>query len=81
MSGFNIFEQARLRALQRWNDPNWSMLLWGRRELEHQQGVCGFDPWRNGLEANRKNIKRFAMYSGLERKEGGDDDAREASGH
>jgi 4,5-dihydroxyphthalate decarboxylase len=60
---FQLFEQARRTARQRWNDPNWSMLLWGRRELEHQEAVCGFDPWQNGLEPNRKNIERFALYS------------------
>jgi len=60
---YDIFEQARLRATQRWVDPNWSMLMWGRRELERQNTLCNFDPWRNGLEANRKNIKRFALYS------------------
>ena len=38
-------------------------LLWGRREFEHQETVCNFDPWRNGLEPNRKNIQRFALYS------------------
>jgi 4,5-dihydroxyphthalate decarboxylase len=60
---FSLFEQARQKALQRWNDPNWSMLLWGRREIERQRAVCGRDPWQNGLEANRKNIERFALYS------------------
>ncbi|HYA28489.1 MAG TPA: hypothetical protein VEI95_06690, partial [Acidobacteriota bacterium] len=60
---YDIFEQARQRALQRWVDPNWSMILWGRRELERQNRLCDFDPWKNGLEANRKNIERFALYS------------------
>ncbi|HEU4639937.1 MAG TPA: 4,5-dihydroxyphthalate decarboxylase, partial [Candidatus Binatia bacterium] len=60
---YDIFEQARLQALQRWTDPNWSMVMWGRRELERQETLCKFDPWRNGLEANRKNIERFALYS------------------
>ena len=60
---FQLFEQARRKALQRWNDPNWSMLLWGRRELERQKKLCTFDPWRNGVEPNRKNIERFALYS------------------
>jgi 4,5-dihydroxyphthalate decarboxylase len=48
------------------------MLLWGRREFEHQERVCNFDPWRNGLEPNRKNIERFAFYSheqGLSRRQ------------
>jgi 4,5-dihydroxyphthalate decarboxylase len=60
---FQLFERARRRARERWNDPNWSMLLWGRRELERQQRLCDFDPWQNGLEPNRKNIERFALYS------------------
>jgi len=69
---FQLFEQARRKALQQWNDPNWSMLLWGRRELEHEKKLCTFDPWRNGLEPNRKNIERFALYSyeqGLSRRQ------------
>jgi 4,5-dihydroxyphthalate decarboxylase len=60
---FQLFEQARHKALQRWNDPNWSMLLWGRGEFERQKKVSHLDPWRNGLEPNRKNIERFALYS------------------
>jgi 4,5-dihydroxyphthalate decarboxylase len=60
---YDIFEQARQRAVQRWVDPNWSMMMWGRRELERQNKLCSTDPWRNGLEANRKNIERFALYS------------------
>jgi 4,5-dihydroxyphthalate decarboxylase len=60
---YDIFEQARQRAMQRWVDPNWSMVMWGRRELERQNKLCSNDPWRNGLEANRKDIERFALYS------------------
>ncbi len=60
---YNIFEQGRERAMQRWVDPNWSMAIWGRRELERQSKLCSFDPWRNGLKANRKNIEQFALYS------------------
>jgi 4,5-dihydroxyphthalate decarboxylase len=60
---FDIFEQARKRALQRWVDPNWSMVMWGRREFERENQLCSADPWINGLEANRKNIERFALYS------------------
>jgi 4,5-dihydroxyphthalate decarboxylase len=60
---YDGFEQARRQALKRWADPNWSMVMWGRRELERQETLCNFDPWRNGLEANRKNIERFALYS------------------
>ena len=60
---YDAFEHARQRAMQRWVDPNWSMAIWGRRELERQAKLCSFDPWRNGLEANRRNIEQFALYS------------------
>jgi 4,5-dihydroxyphthalate decarboxylase len=59
----DIFEQARQRAMQRWVDPNWAMVMWGQRELERQNQLCEFDPSENGLEANRKNIERFALSS------------------
>jgi 4,5-dihydroxyphthalate decarboxylase len=39
------------------------MAMWARREVERQEKLCSFDPWKNGLEANRKNIERFALYS------------------
>ena len=60
---FQVFEESTQIARARWDDPNWSLLLWGRQELERQIGFCGFDPWGNGLQANRKNIERFAAYS------------------
>ncbi len=60
---YDVFEQARQRAMRRWDDPNWSMAIWGRREIERQHELSKFDPWQNGLEANRKNIERFALYS------------------
>ncbi len=60
---FEIFESARQKAMQRWIDPNWSMAVWGRQEMERQNRLSDFDPWRNGLEANRKNLERFALYS------------------
>lgn len=60
---YEIFEEARRIALRRWEDPNWSLAIWGRGELERQSAMCEFDPWQNGLEANRKNIERFALYS------------------
>jgi len=60
---YQTFEEARRRALERWIDPNWSMVMWGRGEWERQDQLCRTDPWRNGVEANRKNIERFALYS------------------
>jgi 4,5-dihydroxyphthalate decarboxylase len=60
---YRLFQQSRQLARTRWDDPNWSLLLWGRHELERQMSLCGFDPWADGTEANRKNIERFATYS------------------
>ncbi len=60
---YDVFELARQKAMQRWVDPNWSMALWGRQEMERQNRLCSVDPWRNGLAANRKNLERFALYS------------------
>jgi len=60
---FRLFARARELARTRWDDPNWSMLIWGRHELERQMALCGFDPWSDGIELNRKNIERFSTYS------------------
>lgn len=60
---FDAFEQARSLARRRWNDPNWSLLMWGKHELEWQAMLSERDPWANGLEANRKNIQDFVRYS------------------
>ncbi len=60
---FDIFETSRKLARTRWDDPNWSMLVWGRQELERQEQLLGFDAWENGLDRNRKNLERFAVYS------------------
>ncbi len=60
---FEFFEAARTLAQRRWNDPNWSLLLWGKQSLENQHRLTERDPWTNGLEANRKNIQDFARYS------------------
>jgi 4,5-dihydroxyphthalate decarboxylase len=60
---FGVFETAKRLARTRWDDPNWSLLVWGRQELERQEALAGFDPWTNGLARNRKNLERFATYS------------------
>jgi 4,5-dihydroxyphthalate decarboxylase len=60
---FDAFEAARRLARERWNDPNWSLLLWGKQELEREAELQARDPWQNGLAANRKNIEDFVTYS------------------
>jgi 4,5-dihydroxyphthalate decarboxylase len=60
---FDAFEEARRLARERWNDPNWSLLLWGKQELERESQLQSRDPWQNGLAANRRNIEDFVTYS------------------
>jgi 4,5-dihydroxyphthalate decarboxylase len=60
---FEAFEASRHLARERWNDPNWSLLLWGKQELERESALQARDPWQNGLAANRKNIEDFVTYS------------------
>lgn len=60
---YAVYEESRQLSSTRWDDPNWSLLVWGRHELERQMALCGTDPWQNGIEANRKNIERFTLYS------------------
>jgi 4,5-dihydroxyphthalate decarboxylase len=60
---YQLFARSRELARIRWDDPNWSLLIWGRHELERQATLCGFDPWADGIDANRKNVERFATYS------------------
>jgi 4,5-dihydroxyphthalate decarboxylase len=60
---FDVFDEARKLARRRWNDPNWSLLMWGKQDLERESGVTERDPWTNGQQANRKNIEDFVRYS------------------
>ena len=47
---YDIFEQARQRALQRWADPNWSMAMWGRQSWSAKTSfacsILGKMDWR-----------------------------------
>ncbi len=60
---YDAFRRARDKAAWHWEDPNWSLLPWGRLALEEQCAVLGGDPWRDGLAANRANLERFMTYS------------------
>lgn len=57
------FTRARELAWSYWEDPNWSLMAWGRFELEAQRQALGGDPWRDGLAANRANLDCFIGYS------------------
>ena len=56
---YDLFEQARQRAVQRWIDPNWSMVMWGRRELERQDKALRFRSvaeWLGGKPKKHRTV-------------------------
>jgi 4,5-dihydroxyphthalate decarboxylase len=60
---FQAFEEAKRKALWHYEDPNWSMLAWGRHYLEEEQERMGGDGWPYGTARNRANLERFMTYS------------------
>ena len=60
---FDGFHEAKRKALWHYEDPNWSMLAWGRHYLEDEAALMGGDPWPYGVAANRANLQRFMGYS------------------
>lgn len=60
---YDAFTRAKEKALWHWEDPNWSLLAWGRHYLEQEQDLFGGDPWPYGVARNRRNIERFMRYS------------------
>jgi len=60
---YNGFEEAKRKALWHYEDPNWSMLAWGRHYLEEETAQMGGDAWPHGVARNRPNLERFMTYS------------------
>lgn len=58
-----IFDEAKRQAYAYYDDSNYSLLADARMLYEQQRDDFGDDPWRNGLQANRKNLEQFVKYS------------------
>ncbi len=58
-----MFTQAKRICGEYYSDPNWSSLLWGRRQYERERQLLGADAWPIGLEENRANLERLVGYS------------------
>ena len=58
-----MWEQAKDKALSWYADPGFSLLLFGRNELDAQRRALRSDPWVSGLSANRANLERFVEYA------------------
>jgi len=63
MAVYRMFEDARELAREYYEDPNYSMLAWGRLDFEDELRQFGRDPWENGFRRNRDNVERFIRYS------------------
>lgn len=59
----DMFADARRISAEYYEDPNWSSMLWGRRQFEREQELLGTDPWPMGVAANRTNLERMILYS------------------
>lgn len=60
---FEAFIEAKRKALWHYEDPNWSMLAWGRHYLEEEAAQMNGDSWPYGVGRNRANLERFMAYS------------------
>jgi 4,5-dihydroxyphthalate decarboxylase len=58
-----IFDKAKVKFLEYYDDPNWSRFIWGRHLFEEERKVFGDDPWPHGIKKNRANLERFIDYS------------------
>jgi|GEM_PF-95906 4,5-dihydroxyphthalate decarboxylase len=58
----NMCDEATRLTYGYYEDPNYSLLLFARNELEIQHEVLGNDPWQSGLTANRANLERFIDF-------------------
>lgn len=59
---FKAFGEAKKLSREFYDDPNWSVLAWGRQAYEEEERLLG-DAWPLGLEKNRPNLERFVGYS------------------
>jgi 4,5-dihydroxyphthalate decarboxylase len=60
---YRAFSDAREKTFWHWEDPNWSLLAWGRHYLEEEQDFFGGDAWAYGIARNRASLERFMVYS------------------
>jgi 4,5-dihydroxyphthalate decarboxylase len=58
----DLFDKAKAISGSYYDDPNWSVMVGGRRYFEEDRAGFGPDPWSNGLRANAANLGRFIDY-------------------
>jgi len=61
---FNAFEQAKMLAMKRMENPRIVPLAWYREAWEEQEAILGSDPWQYGVgERNANNMRTLVGYS------------------
>ena len=61
---FKAFNEAKVIAMQRMQNPRIVPLAWYRDAWEEQEQLLGPDPWEYGLtDSNRKNLETLIGYS------------------
>lgn len=60
---FQMYRNALEKARWHYEDPNWSLLVWGSHYLERERAELGGDPWKQGFAGIRDNIAAFMRYS------------------
>lgn len=63
---YEAFADAKREWSTYLDDPNWSVLAWGRHWLEEERRLLGSDPWTMGVAANRANLERFVEYERIQ---------------
>ena len=58
----DMWNEARLLTESYYEDPGYSLLLFGRNDIEAQHESLRADPWSSGLSANRENLENFIRY-------------------
>ena len=58
----DVWEDAKHKADEFYEDPGFSMLVFARNEYEWQRDNMGPDLFPNGFEANKANLEQFIGY-------------------
>lgn len=58
----DVWEDAKAKTVEFYEDPGFSMLVFARNEFEWQRDTLGADLFPSGLAVNRANLEQFIGY-------------------
>jgi 4,5-dihydroxyphthalate decarboxylase len=58
----DLWEEAKHRTHEFYDDPGYALLAFARTEYEAQRESLGPELWPSGLKANRANLEQFIAY-------------------